>query len=121
VTPGPRIKGDDEERQGGDFHYNVFVDQYDTSGLGAGTVILTGANSDALVVFDPRRERFSTFRVPYPLVMYHRGIDGRIDDPRAGWKGRGLWINDSNDPARFIEHGTGVVSHIQVRPHPLAY
>jgi len=36
----------------------------------------------------------------------------RIDDPRSGWKGRGLWINDSNDPARFIEHGTGVVSHI---------
>ena len=84
-------------------------------------MFLTGANSDALVVFDPRRERFSIIRVPYPLVMYHRGSDGRIDDPRAGWKGRGLWIDDSNDPARFIEHGTGVVSHIQVRPHPLAY
>lgn len=121
ATPGPRITVDNNESQGGDFHYNVFVDQYDTSGLGAGTVILTGANSDALVVFDPRSERFSIFRVPYPLVMYHRGIDGRIDDPQAGWKGRGLWITDSNDPARFIEHGMGVVSHIQLRPHPLAY
>jgi hypothetical protein len=39
-------------------------------------VYLTGANSDALVVFDPRSERFSIFRAPYPLVMYHRGIDG---------------------------------------------
>ena len=121
ATPGPQMKVSGEERQGGDFHYNVFVDRYDTSGLGAGTVLLTGANSDALVVFDPRRERFSIIRVPYPLVMYHRGIDGRIDDPRGGWKGRGLWIDDSNDPARFIEHGKGVVSHVQVRPHPLAY
>ena len=71
--------------------------------------------------FRSATERFSIVRVPYPLVMYHRGIDGRIDDPRAGWKGRGLWINDSNDPARFIEHGMGVVSHIQLRPHPLVY
>jgi hypothetical protein len=120
ATPGPSMKVDHNESQSGDFHYNVFVDQHDTSGLGAGTVILTGANSDALVVFDPRTERFSIVRVPYPLVMYHRGIDGRIDDARAGWKGRGLWINDSNDPVRFIEHGMGVVSHIQLRPHPLA-
>jgi streptogramin lyase len=121
TTPGPRLKADGGETGSGDFHYNIFVDQYDTSGLGAGTVFLTGANSDAIVVFDPRSERFSVFRVPYPLVMYHRGVDGRIDDPQAGWKGRGLWINASNDPARFIEHGNGVVSQIQVRPHPLAY
>ena len=121
TTPGPRLRADGGETGSGDFHYNVFVDQYDTSGLGAGTIILTGANSDALVVFDPRTERFSVFRLPYPLVMYHRGIDGRIDDAAAGWKGRGLWLNASNDPERFIEHGRGVVSQVQFRPHPLAY
>jgi streptogramin lyase len=121
VTPGPRVKNDGGDGGSGDFHYNVFVDQHDTSGLGAGTVILTGANSDALVVFDPAKERFSVFRVPYPLVMYHRGVDGRIDDAGAGWKGRGLWIDESNDPARFVEHASGVVSHIQVRPTPLAF
>jgi streptogramin lyase len=121
ATPGPGVKSAAADSGSGDFHYNIFVDQYDTSGLGPGTVILTGANSDALVAFNPATERFSVFRVPYPLVMYHRGVDGRIDDANAGWKGRGLWVDDSNDPARFIEHASGVVSHIQVRPDPLAY
>ena len=93
----------------------------DAAGLGAGTVFLTGANSDAIIVFDRTTERFSVLRVPYPLVMYQRGVDARIDDRDAGWKGRGLWVNDSNDPARFIEHGRGVVSQLQLRPHPLAY
>ena len=25
--------------------------------------------------------------VPYPLGFYAKGFDGRIDDPKAGWKG----------------------------------
>jgi hypothetical protein len=29
--------------------------------------------------------------VPYPRGFYAKGLDGRIDDPNAGWKGRGLW------------------------------
>ena len=30
-------------------------------------------------------------RMPYPLGFYAKGVDGRIDDPNGGWKGRGLW------------------------------
>ena len=30
-------------------------------------------------------------RVPYPMGFYAKGLDARIDDPNAGWKGRGLW------------------------------
>ena len=30
-------------------------------------------------------------RVPYPMGYYAKGLDARIDDPNAGWKGRGLW------------------------------
>ena len=30
-------------------------------------------------------------RVPYPMGFYTRGMDARIDDPKAGWKGRGIW------------------------------
>ena len=30
-------------------------------------------------------------RVPYPIGFYAKGLDGRIDDPKAGWKGKGLW------------------------------
>jgi hypothetical protein len=28
--------------------------------------------------------------VPYPLGYYAKWLDGRIDDARKGWKGRGL-------------------------------
>ena len=34
-----------------------------------------------------------SLRVPYPLGFYAKGFDGRIDDPNAGWKGRGLWTH----------------------------
>jgi len=34
---------------------------------------------------------FITMRVPYPLYFYTKGLEGRINDPDAGWKGRGLW------------------------------
>ena len=29
--------------------------------------------------------------------MFTRGLDGRIDDPNAGWKGRGLWVSNNTD------------------------
>jgi hypothetical protein len=29
-------------------------------------------------------------RVPCPLSFYAKGLDGRIDDPNTGWKGRGV-------------------------------
>ena len=40
-------------------------------------------------------------RVPYPLGFYAKGFDGRIDDPKAGWKGRGLW-SSSGDRAPWL-------------------
>ena len=49
-----------------------------------------------------------------------RGLDGRIDDPRAGWKGRGLWMNEGLDPVLHNEVQHGWVGHIQMRPNPLA-
>ena len=30
-------------------------------------------------------------RVPYPMGYSAKWLEGRIDDPNAGWKGRGLW------------------------------
>ena len=30
-------------------------------------------------------------RVPYPMGFFTEGLEGRIDDPKAGWKGRALW------------------------------
>ena len=35
--------------------------------------------------------KFVTLRVPYPMGFHAKGLDGRIDDPNMGWKGRGIW------------------------------
>jgi streptogramin lyase len=120
-SPGPKLRATGAETGSADFHYYIWVDQFDTLGMGKDMVILTGTNSDALLVFDPTTEKFTTIRVPYPLGMFHRGLDGRIDDPEAGWKGRGLWVNYGGDPIMFTERtGMGYLNHVQLRPHPLA-
>jgi hypothetical protein len=64
-----------------------------------------------------------TLRVPYPLGYYIKGLDGRIDDPNAGWKGRGLWTTTGTRAPFHMEGGKGTrpkVVHFQVRPDPLA-
>jgi hypothetical protein len=51
-------------------------------------------------------------------------IDGRIDDPNAGWKGRALWSTDGNRTPFHRETGKGTLPKIvkfQVRPDPLAH
>jgi len=50
-------------------------------------------------------------------------MDGRIDDPKAGWKGRGLWTANETRVVWHVEGGKGTsssVAHIQIRPDPLA-
>ncbi len=62
-------------------------------------------------------------RVPYPLGFYTKWMDGRIDDPDAGWKGRGVWATFSGRAPFHMETGKGttsIVYHFQVRPDPLA-
>ena len=45
--------------------------------------------TESMLIFDPKKETFITFRMPYPMPFYTRGLDGRIDEAKAGWKGRG--------------------------------
>ena len=66
---------------------------------------------------------FVTLRVPYPLGFYTKGLEGRIDDPDAGWKGRGIWVPEGDRTPWLKETGKGskpIVVHFQVRPDPLA-
>jgi hypothetical protein len=101
--------------------YYTWVDQFDTSGLGANTPINTGNAAEALLAF--RGGNWVTMRVPYPLGFYTKWMDGRIDDPAKGWKGRGLWATISTRAPFHMEGGKGTTSKVmqfQVRPDPLA-
>ena len=69
-------------------------------------------------------------RVPYPMGLFTRSLEGRIDDPNAGWKGRGLWganearvqylAEGDKFDHDYIHHKTPFVVHFQIRPDPLA-
>lgn len=120
-TDGPTYPGTDIPA---DFHYFGWVDQFDVVGFGANTPIITGSNSDSLIALDPDNGEWTRMRVPYPLGFYQRGLDGRIDDPDAGWKGRSLWANYGTHLVWHIEGGKGTKGKIvqfQVRPDPLAH
>ncbi len=121
-TPGPQMKGVSASGSA-DYHYYNWVDQFDTLGLGANVPIATGSGSDSLLALQPETGEWVVLRVPYPLGFFARGLDGRIDDPDAGWKGRGLWANYGSNLNWHIEGGKGRRSSViqfQLRPHPLA-
>lgn len=120
--PGPKLKGTGAETGSAEMPYYIWVDQFDTLGMGRNMVITCGTDSDSLVVFDPATEKFTVIRIPYPLSFYTRGLDGRIDDAKAGWKGRGLWATYGEDPIMFIEKTQmSSIIHVQYRPDPLAH
>jgi hypothetical protein len=57
------------------------------------------------------------------MGFYAKGLDGRIDDPNAGWKGRGTWGTYGGRAPWHLETSKGTmgkVLHFQVRPDPLA-
>jgi len=118
--PGPKFTGTGMETGSTEAPYFLWVDQFDTLGLGKDTVIVTGTTSDAMLIFDPRKESWSVFHMPYPIPFYTRGLDGRIDDAKTGWKGRGIWATYSSYMPKFTENRSATINHIQYRPNPLA-
>ncbi len=118
--PLPQLKGvtDSGSVEGS---YYTWVDQFDTFGLGRNIPIDTGNASEGLLVL--KDGKWIVLRVPYPLGFYTKWMDGRIDDPKAGWKGRGLWSTVSTRAPFHMEGGketTSKVVHFQLRPDPLA-
>ena len=126
--PGPSFAG----RNGAaEAPYYTWVDQHDILGLGANTPIGTGNFSDSLHALI--EGKVVQLRVPYPMGFFAKGVDGRIDDPKAGWKGRGLWVTSGNRTPMHIEGvdapsagapgktlSSPLVVHFQLRPDPLA-
>ena len=121
AVPGPQFTGANGPAATDAIYYN-WVDQFDAFGLGKNTPMATGANSDALLALSSGN--WVVLRVPYPMGMYTRLVDGRIDDPTSGWQGRGLWATYSSVTPWHQEGGRGVVPrvvHFQLRPDPLAH
>jgi hypothetical protein len=101
--------------------YYTWVDQHNSLGLGEDVPIATGNLFDGVHALVD--DEFVTLRVPYPMGFYTKGFEGRIDDPDAGWKGRGLWVPEGGRTPWLKEGGRGsnpIVVHFQVRPDPLA-
>jgi hypothetical protein len=118
--PGPKFKGDTVSVSTEATYIN-WVDQFDTLGLGKDTPITVGNSSDSLHALV--NGKFVTLRVPYPMGFYAKGVDGRIDDPKAGWKGKGLWSGSGTRAPFHQEGGAGTkpkLVHFQLRPDPLA-
>ncbi len=118
--PGPHFQGVTESGSAMSSYY-VWVDQFDTFGLGRNVPIATGNTSDSLLALVDGK--FVTLRIPYPMGFHAKGLDGRIDDPNGGWKGKGLWSTYAGRVPFHIEGGKGTTSkvvHFQLRPDPLA-
>jgi len=119
-TPSPKLKGTSVPA---DFHYFNWTDSQNIMRLGKDTPFLTGSDSDSLVALNPATKKWTYFTIPYPLGFYARGMDGRIDDANAGWKGRALYSNYGTHFVWQVEGGKGTKGKIvkfQIRPDPLA-
>ena len=118
--PLPQMKGVTEKGSAGASYY-TWVDQFDTLGLGANTPIDTGNGAEGLLAL--KDGKWVVLRVPYPLGFYAKWMDGRIDDPSAGWKGREVWATVSTRAPFHMETGKGTTSKVikfQLRPDPLS-
>jgi hypothetical protein len=118
--PGPQFKNINDSGSAESSYY-VWVDQHNTLGLGNDVPIATGnLNSALLALVDGK---FVVLRVPYVNDYFTKGMDGRIDDPNAGWKGKALWTTYATRAMFHLETGKGTfpkVVQFQLRPDPLA-
>jgi hypothetical protein len=118
--PLPQMKGVSDSGSAESSYY-TWVDQFGALGLGENTPIDTGNESEGLLVL--KDGKWVVLRVPYPLGYYTKWMDGRIDDPKSGWKGRGLYSTVSTRAPFHMETGKGTQSKVirfQLRPDPLA-
>jgi hypothetical protein len=118
--PGPGFEGLGDNSA--ESSYYTWVDQHNTFGLGENIPMSTANLNDGLVAL--KDGQMIVLRLPYPMGLYTKGFDGRIDDPNGGWKGRGLWTSSGDRTPWLREGGKGskpMAVHFQLRPDPLAH
>jgi hypothetical protein len=120
ALPGPNYKGATDSASADSAYYD-FVDRFDLLGVGKDVPLATGNLSEGLLALVDGK--WMTFRVPYPMGYFAKGMDGRIDNPNGGWKGKGLYTAVSTRAPFHMEGGKGTTSKLvkfQVRPDPLS-
>ena len=118
--PGPQFAGVDPSGSA-DHAYYVWVDRFNTLGLGNDVPIASTNGSESLTVLVDGK--LHQLHVPYPAGFFTKNVDGRIDDPNTGWKGRGVWTTTGTRAPFHNETGKGErprVFKVQMRPDPLA-
>ncbi len=119
--PGPAFKTQPDVKA--DFHYSMWLDRFNALGLGKNIPMVDGSDSDSLLAFIPGNKQWVRLQVPYPMGFSSHFFDGRIDDAKAGWKGRGVWAANQTTGSQLTEGGKDMPSqlaHFQIRPDPLA-
>ena len=119
--PGPQFKGVTDPGSA-DHAYYVWVDRYNTLGLGPNVPIADANGSEELLALV--NGKFVNIHIPYPMGFFSKNVDGRIDNPGTGWKGRGLWTTTGTRTVFHNEGGTSSrpkIYKVQVRPDPLAH
>ena len=118
--PGPQFK-DVTDLGSADHAYYVWVDRFNTLGLGPNVPIASTNGAESLLAL--ANGKLINLRVPYPMGFFTKNVDGRIDNKNAGWKGRGLWTTFGS---RAVFHNEGgkegqpKVYKLQIRPDSLA-
>ena len=104
-TSRAAVRGRVKDPGSAEASYYVWVDWFDTFGLGKNVPIAMGnLNELDLALVDGK---FIKMRVPYPMGLFAKNVDGRIDDPNAGWKGRALWSTSGTRTMYHLEGGKG--------------
>ena len=114
--PGPQLR-DVAAPGSAQSSYAAWVDWSGILGLGRNVPIVMGNGADALHALV--KGELVTLHIPYPQGAFPKALDGRIDDERAGWKGRGLWTTSAFGSEDGKDERPRVVK-LQMRPNPLA-
>jgi len=120
TLPGPQFKGL-KESGSAEAPYFTWVDRFNAVGLGKDVPYATANLGEG--VYALVNGKFITMRVPYPLGFFAKNVDGRIDNPKTGWKGREMWTTYGSRAPFHMETGKGthpIVVRFQIRPNPLA-
>jgi hypothetical protein len=118
---GPQFK-DVKDGGSAEGSYYVWTDRLDVMGLGKDTPFVMGNLNSSIMAFVDGK--FLNFVVPYPMGLHAKNVDARIDDEKAGWKGRALWTTDGTRAMFHLEGGTANrprAIKIQIRRDPLAH